>query len=197
MYPKPSADQHFRCKTLNCVKSFKSASSLFRHNKCCANFVKGAAIGAYSVGERQVYFGDTIRDSGAVAAAGDIGDEADSFSSDGEIKTREIEDKGSRIRDAACVCEPEDGHTQAVVSVDERAESDTTRSADRAYLQDPEELTGKNKKKQVILNPAGEHSPEECFLFEDLFIDENQATKLESYSCYAGVPQRDKAGKIN
>ena len=59
-----------------------------------------------------------------------------------------------------------------------------------------EEPAAKKNKKQVILNPDGEDTAIERFNHEDLVIDKAQAAKLESYSCYAGVPRRDKAGDI-
>ena len=65
-----------------------------------------------------------------------------------------------------------------------------------ACMYGQDDLDDKNKKKQVILNPAGELSPAECFHLEDLVIDESKANILESYSWYGGVPQRDKAGRV-
>lgn len=173
MDSKPSTDQQYRCKTLNCSKSFKNASSLFRHNKCCISFGKSNANDYQQIGGEQF-------DASAVVAK--VSNETQSSSS------------SNGIRDAACLCDPgeEDVKMETISASSSRIFAQTV--ANRLPLDEPINRESRKIKKQVILNPDGEDLAAERYDLDDLAIDENQAAKLESYSCYAGVPQRDKAG---
>ena len=164
-----------------------SVSSLRRHNKSCIDFIQ-----VYCIADDPIQIFSAGRFSGSVAAAGDVGDEEDSSYS----LEKAIEDNSNTIRDAACLCDPDDYEAQFTVSEDLRTQSETYGEAETATLHGQDDLSAKNRK-EVILNPAGEFDPEKCFYLEDLIIDESQVKRLESYSWYGGVPQRDKAGRIN
>ena len=176
MESKPIIEQQFRCKTANCTKSFKNASSLFRHNKCCISFSReNPTIFSGGNTDPTEAANFSINTSGII-----LKDET--FSSSGS----------NSARDAACLCDPveeqrkEQAEPRPIIA--ENVEEDI---AEHVVGDDP---GGRKMKKQVILNPDGEDSVNERYTLEDLVIDEDQAIKLESYSCYAGVPQRDKAG---
>jgi hypothetical protein len=172
MESKPPIEQQFRCKTQNCSKSFKNASSLFRHNKCCIRFGKDYPEPPRA--EENIF----------IPKYPESEPKTEAFSSSTDNGTR----------DATCLCEPGDEKTAAYVTATAlAADSGGAAGVDLAAGEEP--ATKKNKK-QVILNPDGEHAASERYNHEDLVIDEAQAAKLESYSCYAGVPQRDKAGEV-
>ena len=187
MHRKPATVQFLKCKTLNCANSYKSVSSLRRHNKSCIDFIQ-----VYCIADDPIQIFSAGRFSGSVAAAGDVGDEEDSSYS----LEKAIEDNRNTIRDAACLCDPDDYEAHVTVSEDLRTQSETYGEAETATVHGQDDLSAKNRK-EVILNPAGEFDPEKCFYLEDLIIDESQVKRLESYSWYGGVPQRDKAGRIN
>ena len=175
MESKPSTDQQFRCKTQNCSKSFKNASSLFRHNKCCIRFGRDYPEPVNS---------GSVEEKNFLGALPDIESKPETFSSSSDNGTR----------DATCLCEPGDEKAAAYVTpAAMTVENGGNAGVDLAAGEEP---AAKKNKKQVILNPDGEDTAIERFNHEDLVIDEAQAAKLESYSCYAGVPQRDKAGDI-
>jgi hypothetical protein len=174
MDSKPSTDQQYRCKTLNCSKSFKNASSLFRHNKCCISFGKS------NVNDYQYGGGDQFDPSVGVK----VSNETHSSSS------------SNGIRDAACLCDPGEEEVKIDTMSAPSSRIFTQVIANRLPLDEPINRESRKIKKQVILNPDGEDSAAERYDLDDLAIDENQAAKLESYSCYAGVPQRDKAGLV-
>ena len=187
MNPRPATDSRFRCRTLNCAKSYKTASSLFRHNKGCADPQQGPSIFDCSIEDSCVQIFNLDRLSGFVAAAGDMG-----YVEDSTYRiANTIEDNSTR--DATCLCDPDDPHISEAM---DPPASEKYRGANMACMYGQDDLDDKNKKKQVILNPAGELSPAECFHLEDLVIDESKANILESYSWYGGVPQRDKAGRV-
>lgn len=172
METKPPIEQQFRCKTQNCSKSFKNASSLFRHNKCCIRFGKDYPEPPRA--EENIF----------IPKYPESEPKTEAFSSSTDNGTR----------DATCVCEPGDEKTAAYVTAAAlAADNGGAAGVDLAAGEEP--ATKKNKK-QVILNPDGEDTASERYNHEDLVIDEAQAAKLESYSCYAGVPQRDKAGEV-
>lgn len=196
MNAKAESEQLYRCKTVNCSKSFKNASSLFRHNKCCVDFIKGATgvtgiTGGTSESPTALGGQNVFKPPGASLAAVADMDEGDSSSSDGEIHMKAIEAIDSRNRDANLLCEPE-GAQRSYDSLEMPSEKS---DIEKSNSFDEGDLNGKKMKKQVILNPSGKTNPADTFTYDDLIIDEAQAAKLESYSCYAGVPQRDKAGK--
>lgn len=175
MDSKPSTDQQYRCKTLNCSKSFKNASSLFRHNKCCISFGKS------NTSDYQYGGGDQF-DQSTVGVK--VSNETHSSSS------------SNGIRDAACLCDPGEEEVKMETISASSSRIFTQAVANRLPLDEPINRESRKIKKQVILNPDGEDSAAERYDLDDLAIDENQAAKLESYSCYAGVPQRDKAGLV-
>ena len=189
MNPRPATDSRFRCRTLNCAKSYKTASSLFRHNKGCTDPQRGPSIFDCTIADSNDQIFNVDRLSGSVAAAGDMG-----YVKDSTYRiANTIEDNS--IRDATCLCDPDDYDAHISEEMDPPA-SETYGGANMACMYGQDDLYDKNKKKQVILNPAGESNPAECFQLEDLAIDESKANILESYSWYGGVPQRDKAGRV-
>ena len=195
MTTKVESEQLYRCKTLNCSKSFKNASSLFRHNKCCVDFIKGAdhTIGSGGLNGSQFINGVNVAvATTSVAAVGDVNDEEEESSSDGEVQMKAIETTNLGNRSADCLCEE-----SAQVHVYESMEAPTEKNVNGEKIRQFEDVdaNGKKMKKQVILNPSGKNIIADSFTHDDLVIDEVQAAKLESYSCYAGVPQRDKAGE--
>ena len=175
MDSKPSTEQQYRCKTLNCSKSFKNASSLFRHNKCCISFGK-SNLNDYQFGGGDQFDPSTV----AVKASNET---HSSSSSNG-------------VRDAACLCDPGEEELKEENMPISSGRNFTQAVANRLPLDEPINRDSRKIKKQVILNPDGEDSAAERYDIDDLAIDESQAAKLESYSCYAGVPQRDKAGLV-
>ena len=181
MDSKPTTDQQFRCKTLNCSKSFKNASSLFRHNKCCIRFGRNKDKDKDYTESSNA---GSLEENNFVNKFPDIEPKAETFNSSNDNGTR----------DATCLCEPGDEKTAAyVTSTAIPVENGVIAGVDQAAGEEP---AAKKNKKQVILNPDGEDAASERYNHEDLVIDEAQAAKLESYSCYAGVPQRDKAGDL-
>lgn len=190
MNTKAESEQLYRCKTVNCSKSFKNASSLFRHNKCCVDFVGGASgvSPTGSVGGQNAFKISEASSSLQAVADIDEGEECEE-SSDGEIHMKPMEE--NRSRDVELLCDPEvqvRSFDSMEMSGEKNGGIENTNSFDEG---DP---VSKKTKKQVILNPTGKTCVADSFSYDDLIIDEAQATKLESYSCYAGVPQRDKAG---
>ena len=194
MTNKVAVEQQFRCKTQNCSKSFKNASSLFRHNKCCVDFVKPAALEIFGDGWNGRSSGVDIGNTTAANAAVSVKFDADSSGSEGENHMKDVDMQHSLIRDAAFNCDPEVNDLRGF-GLESQTESNMNND-NKVFLYGLGDNSSKSKKKQVILNPAGETSMAESFYHEDLFIDEVQAAKLETFSCYAGVPQRDKAGRL-